>query len=42
MSFLHELEAWPAERVLSLIERAKPEDVDRALSRRSAPCSTSR
>ena len=35
MSFLHELEAWPAERVLSLIERARPEDVDRALSRRS-------
>jgi 2-iminoacetate synthase len=33
VSFLTELRAWPAERVLELIDRAGPSDVDRALSR---------
>jgi 2-iminoacetate synthase len=33
VSFLHELEMWPPERLLELIGRATPEDVSRALNR---------
>ncbi len=33
MSFIHELESWPKDRVEGLIEQAQPADVDRALVR---------
>lgn len=33
MSFLEELEAWPEDRVASLIRSVTPDDVDRALTR---------
>jgi 2-iminoacetate synthase len=33
LSFLKELEAWPPERILELMERAAPEHVTRALNR---------